>query len=73
MILKDDGLSFSGISSADVFSTWHHTGRLFSAGYNPWGQAKVCCLFVFSQYLLINKLQPQILVMFVRAKGNLRV
>lgn len=47
MILKDDGLSFSGISSADVFSTWHHIGRLFSAGYNPWGQAKVCCLFVF--------------------------
>lgn len=30
MNLKDDGLSFSGVSSSDVFSTWHTVERLFS-------------------------------------------
>lgn len=35
MTLMNDDLSFSGVSSSDVFSTWHPAERLFSEGTVP--------------------------------------
>lgn len=40
MTLKDDGLSFSGVLSSDVFSPWHTVERLFSEGTVPGDKQK---------------------------------
>lgn len=60
MTLKDDCLSFSGVSSSDVISTRHPVQRLFSEGTVP-GDNK--SLFVFSAPTghLQKKVQAQIL------------
>lgn len=42
MTLMDDDLSFSGVCSSDVFSTWHPVERLFSEGTVP-GKTKFVC------------------------------
>lgn len=44
MTLMNDDLSFSGVSSSDVFSTWHPVERLFSEGTVPGNKQN---LFVF--------------------------
>lgn len=41
----DDDLSFSGVCSSDVFSTWHPAERLFSEGTVPGNKQN---LLVFS-------------------------